>query len=126
MDFRSIHEYEEEYDVIYDELRQQVMQLTADDEDVDESEMKNLNVIEARKQGPLLYGHKPGSYYYDWPGINKEDCGATPAWMLSLWRSGNGTGVFIPRTVQYGMKNNRSRRKKNVRGIAYRPVARTS
>ncbi|GFP96615.1 hypothetical protein PHJA_001805600 [Phtheirospermum japonicum] len=125
MDFRSIDEYEEEYDVFYDELRRQVLQLTADDEDVHESETKTRNVAEARKQGPLLlYGpNRPRSYYYDWPGI-KEDCGAAPAWMLSLWRSGNGTGVFIP---QPGMKSNRSRRKKNFeREITYRPVARTS
>ncbi|KAK6133827.1 hypothetical protein DH2020_032420 [Rehmannia glutinosa] len=115
----SFEKYEEEDDddVFYDELRRQVMQLTAEDDD---------STTETRKQGPL-YNHGPCSVcrpgcHYDWPG-NKEDCATAPAWILSLWRSGNGTGVFIPQNVQSGRKN-RSRRKKTERGITYRPVAR--
>lgn len=108
----SFEEYEEEDDVFYDELRRQVLQLTAeDDDDVHEDvyENKILNRIEARKQGPY---NGPCSVpqplcYYNWPG-NKEDCAAIPAWMLNLWRSGNGTGVFIPQTVQSRRKNRSS------------------
>lgn len=98
MDFYS----SEEDDSFYDELRRQILQLTAEEDDVDE-DMYRKKIIEARKQSPL---HGP-LRYYDWPGI-KEDCIATPAWMLNLWRSGNGTGVFIPQTLHSSGKNRSS------------------
>ncbi|KAG8382926.1 hypothetical protein BUALT_Bualt05G0130600 [Buddleja alternifolia] len=115
----------EEDDVFYDELRRQVLQLTAEDDDhnvgEDIYENNNLNMVEVRKQGP---NNGPRSVsqprcYYNWPE-NKEDC-AAPAWILNLWRTGNGTGVFIPQTVQTRRKN-RSRRKKNERGRTYKLV----
>ncbi|KAI3453005.1 hypothetical protein Pfo_009668 [Paulownia fortunei] len=118
----SFDEYEEEDDVSYDELRRQVLQLTAEDDDEDVHENKILNTIEAQKQGPYngpCIVPQP-SCYYNWLG-NKEDCAAAPAWILNLWRSGNGTGVFIPQTVQSRSKN-RSRRKKNERGRTYKRV----
>ncbi|KAL8549422.1 hypothetical protein ACS0TY_008309 [Phlomoides rotata] len=117
----SLEDYREDDDDdgFYDELRRQILQLTAeDDDDVDGDEGVHRNkILEARKQGPLLGPLR----YYDWPGI-KKDCIATPAWMLSLWRSGNGTGVFIPQTLHSSGKN-RSR-KNNERGRRYRRVER--
>lgn len=103
---KQIEEYKEEDDGFYDDLRRQILQLTneEEDDDVHKDHVLKNKIVEARKQGPL---HGP-LRYYDWPGI-KEDSSATPAWMLKLWRSGNGTGVFIPQTVQFSGKNRSSR-----------------
>ncbi|KAL1556627.1 hypothetical protein AAHA92_12221 [Salvia divinorum] len=109
---------EEDDDVFYCELRRQVLQLTAEDDDNDVCEAK---AMEVRKQGPYVVAPTPVCYH-GWPGI-KEDCSsAAPAWIVNLWRSGNGTGVFIPQGVQ-SRRTNRSRRK-NGRGKAYKRVER--
>ncbi|KAH6763007.1 hypothetical protein C2S52_020440 [Perilla frutescens var. hirtella] len=117
----SLEEYEDDDDdVFYDELRKQVLQLTADEDD-GAYETKIINAIKARNQGPY-HGLPQPICYYGWPGM-KADCAAaaTPAWMVNLWRSNaNGTGVFIPQGVQTRRKN-RSRRK-NDKGRAYRRV----
>ncbi|PIN17543.1 hypothetical protein CDL12_09795 [Handroanthus impetiginosus] len=112
----SFDEFEEEDYVFYSELRRQVWQLTDEDEDVYKN--KNLNMVQAPKQVPLC-SVLQSRCNYDWPG-NKEDCAAAPAWILNLWRSGNGTGVFIPQMPS--RRKNRSRRKKNERGRIYKPV----
>lgn len=100
----SSDEFEEGDDVFYDELRRQVLQLTAEDDDDDggDEDAYKKKIPGARRQGPCSV-RRPRCYY-NWPG-NEEDCAAAPAWMLNLWRSGNGTGVFIPQTVQ---RKNRS------------------
>ncbi|KAL6566400.1 hypothetical protein OROGR_002015 [Orobanche gracilis] len=131
MDFHnnSFEEYEEEYDVFYEELKRQVLQLTADDEDGLIYENETPNTAEARRRvtcnGPTC------GVPSRWPGIKfKEDCAATSAWALSSWRSGStvGTGVFIPRNVESRRKNRSSildvdaGRNKTGRGITYRPV----
>ncbi|KAG6407823.1 hypothetical protein SASPL_130822 [Salvia splendens] len=109
---------EEEDDVFYCELRRQVLQLTAEDDDGDVCEAKAMKV---RKQGPYVGALQPVCYQ-GWPGI-KEGCGsAAPAWIVNLWRSGNGTGVFIPQGVQ-SRRTNRSRRK-NGRGKGHKRVER--
>ncbi|KAK6134083.1 hypothetical protein DH2020_032180 [Rehmannia glutinosa] len=82
-------EFEYEDDGFYCELRRQVMQLTAEDDDVDEECYEN------KKQG-LNNGHCSSvsheRSYYNWP-TNKEDDLAAPTWILNLWRTGNnGTG----------------------------------
>ncbi|KAG8366577.1 hypothetical protein BUALT_Bualt17G0094400 [Buddleja alternifolia] len=78
-------------------------------------------MVEARKEGT---DKGPRSVtqcrsYYNWPD-NKEDY-AAPAWILNLWRSGNGTGVFIPQISQSRRKY-KPRRKKNERGTTYKRV----
>ncbi|KAL8518287.1 hypothetical protein ACS0TY_009591 [Phlomoides rotata] len=103
-----VDELGDEDDVFYSELRKQVLQLTAEDEEEEVYENKNLSVVAEHK-----HGFNNGSYY-DWAG-NKEDF-AAPVWMLNLWRPGNGTGVFIPQVVQQTKKKNKSRRKRNERG----------
>ncbi|KAK4399926.1 hypothetical protein Sango_1098700 [Sesamum angolense] len=122
--YSSDQYFEEDDDTFYDELRRQVLQLTADD---DEDAYEN-KILQSRKQGRKQGLHtgpcsvRQPRCYYNWPG-NKEDCAAAPAWMLNLWRSGNGTGVFIPQTVQ---RKNRSRRKKNEKGRTYKRVEKTN
>ncbi|KAL1551238.1 hypothetical protein AAHA92_19106 [Salvia divinorum] len=112
MDFQ-FDEFEYEDDVFYSELRKQVMQLTAeDDDDVEEQVCRNKNstTVAARKEGL-----NDGRGYYDWPEM------AAPAFIMNLWRTGNGTGVFIPQIVQT-KKNHRSRRKRNERGRTHKRV----
>ncbi|KAG6405583.1 hypothetical protein SASPL_133174 [Salvia splendens] len=95
MDYDRMQEpfEEEDDDVFYCELRRQVLQLTAEDDDDDVCDAM------VRKQGPYVGAPQPVCYH-DWPGID-EGCGfAAPAWIVNLWRSGNGTGVFIPQGVQ--------------------------
>ncbi|KAH6834476.1 hypothetical protein C2S53_004211 [Perilla frutescens var. hirtella] len=119
-------DFEYEDDVFYSELRKQVLQLTAEDDDDQEQavfdESKNLNMV-----APQKGGHDDGARhrvsldggYYNWPR-NKEEV-AAPAWIMNLWKTGNGTGVFIPQIVQ-SKKKNRPRRRKNERGRTYRRV----
>ncbi|KAG6426136.1 hypothetical protein SASPL_110352 [Salvia splendens] len=111
MDFQ-LDEFEYEDDVFYSELRKQVMQLTAEDEDDNIEEHvyknKNSNTVAARKEGL-----NDSRGYYDWHEM------AAPAFIMNLWRTGNGTGVFIPQIVQ-SKKKNRSRRKRNERGQTYK------
>ncbi|KAL1564935.1 hypothetical protein AAHA92_07213 [Salvia divinorum] len=114
MDFQ-FDEFEYEDDVFYSELRKQVLQLTAeDDDDAQEHNIKNSNAVAAQKEG------RRG--YYDWPQHNKEVVG--PAWIVNASRTGNGTGVFIPQIVQSKRKN-RSRRKRNERGRPNKSVEKT-
>ncbi|KAL2234972.1 uncharacterized protein LOC105161235 [Sesamum indicum] len=114
----AFDEVEYDDDVFYKELRKQVLQLTAED---DESfETKNPNM---QKQGQN-YGATNDRGYYSWPG-NKEDH-AAPAWILNLWRTGNGTGVFIPQINAQARSKNRPRKKKNKRGRTYKGVEKMS
>ncbi|XP_073148039.1 uncharacterized protein [Henckelia pumila] len=118
--------FEDEDDVLFVELRRQVLQLTADDEDEDEDrlrlyENKHLRTAEARKwipkNGSLCGVTQGAGCYYNWV-VSKEDYVA-PAWMLKLWRNGNnGTGVFIPQVSQTRRKN--KPRRKNERGRTWK------
>ncbi|CAI9761842.1 unnamed protein product [Fraxinus pennsylvanica] len=115
--------HEEDDGVFYSELRRQVLLLTAEDSDEELHENRNSpNMTEARKHGsiPMPSSVKPPSCFYNWSG-NKDDY-AAPAWVLNLWRTGNGTGVFIPQIVQSSRRNKPRRRKKNERGRTYRHV----
>ncbi|KAI3467123.1 hypothetical protein Pfo_023786, partial [Paulownia fortunei] len=89
----TFDEFEYEDDVFYCELRRQVLQLTAEDDDREEFyENKNSNAVAAAGK----------------QGLNNGPCGddhAAPAWILNLWRTGNGTGVFIPQVTQSRRKN---------------------
>ncbi|KAK4430187.1 hypothetical protein Salat_1319400 [Sesamum alatum] len=124
-DFYVFDEFEyDDDDVFYDELRRQVLQLTAEDDDHDDEkevlyENKNPNMIKAREQG-LNHGATNDWGYYNWPR-NKEDH-AAPAWTLNLWRTGNGTGVFIPQITPQSRRKNRQRKKKNKGGRTNKAV----
>lgn len=104
--FYLFDEFEYEDDVFYCEFREQVLELTAEDEEEEPYENKKSNM--ARKQSPNYgpCGVSQDRGYYNWPG-NKVDH-AAPAWILNLWRSGNGTGVFIPQIVQSKKKTRTS------------------
>ena len=99
MDFQ-FDDLEYEDDVFYSELRKQVLQLTADDDDDDiqEHKIKNSNAVAAQKEGRCGY--------YNWPQ-HKEEV-AAPAWIMNASRTGNGTGVFIPQIVRSRRKNRQS------------------
>ncbi|XP_022889379.1 uncharacterized protein LOC111404879 [Olea europaea var. sylvestris] len=116
-------EHEEDDDVFYSELRRQVMLLTAEDSDDEElrENRSSPNMNEARKHGsiPMTSSVKPPTCFYNWSG-NKEDY-AAPAWILNLWRTGNGTGVFIPQIVR-SRRNKPRRTKKNEKGRTYRQI----
>ncbi|PIN23698.1 hypothetical protein CDL12_03579 [Handroanthus impetiginosus] len=120
----SFDEFEYDDDVFYSELRRQVLQLTAEDDEREEVQLyenKNPNTVTTRKPsaniGPFGFSQERG--YDNWP-VNEEDHSA-PAWILNSRRIGNGTGVFIPQVVQSRRKN-RPRRKKNERGRTYKRV----
>ena len=89
-------------DVLYAELRRQLLLLTAD-EDEDLGERKHSDLIGACKQGSNRWvGNsptklQPGSYF-NWWGSACND--SVPTWLVNLWRNGGGTGVFIPQIVK--------------------------
>ncbi|KAL2484764.1 Uncharacterized protein Adt_29520 [Abeliophyllum distichum] len=121
----SYDKFEEEDDVFYDELRRQVLLLTAEDSDDEELRENGTspNMAEARKHGSIAMSSSvnPPGCFYNWSG-NKEDY-AAPACILNLWRTGNGTGVFIPQIIQSRRRNKPRRKKnKNERGRTFRQV----
>ncbi|KAL2510036.1 uncharacterized protein Fot_33683 [Forsythia ovata] len=101
-----------------------MLPVTAEDSDDEElHENSSPNMAEARKHGSIAMSSsvKPPGCFYNWSG-NKEDY-AAPAWILNLWRTGNGTGVFIPQIIQSRRRNKPRRKKnKNERGRTFRQV----
>ncbi|CAI9775157.1 unnamed protein product [Fraxinus pennsylvanica] len=112
----SYDEFEDEDDVFYEELRRQVLQLTADDEELYPN-VRSPSSVDARRKGlstspPFVPQCR---CHYNWTENH-----VTPPWLLSLWKTngkGNGTGVFIPQIVKSSRRRNyRPRRKNNERG----------
>ncbi|KAJ8547681.1 hypothetical protein K7X08_011267 [Anisodus acutangulus] len=125
---RNMGNFRDEFegDDFYDELRRQVLILTAEeDEDYygKKKEIKNSNRVEMKS---LVFQQPKGIQFY-WYG-DREDNNKVPKWLSDLWRNGNrdevfnGTGVFIPHIVK-SRRRNKSRRKNTERGKAYKPVA---
>ncbi|KAK2971555.1 hypothetical protein RJ640_017924 [Escallonia rubra] len=116
-------EYEKnEDDVLYVELRRQVLLLTADDDDDAFLNTKLPNVKRVIKKHANIAAHArmlPGGYF-SWQ--ENESTNSVPAWLLNLWRNGSGTGVFIPEIAKT-TRRNKPRRKNNERGRMYKPVA---
>ncbi|KAB1211508.1 hypothetical protein CJ030_MR6G013250 [Morella rubra] len=92
-------------DVIYAEIRRQILLLTADEgEDVHKAKRQNTfggaagkrssNGITACGYYPAIL--QPGSYFNWW---ENENSSSVPAWLANLWKNSNGTGVFIPQIV---------------------------
>ncbi|XP_051144796.1 uncharacterized protein LOC127260855 [Andrographis paniculata] len=108
-------DFQEGDDDFYNELRKQVMQLTADDDD-DEDERDGDGdlvdeIFKARNRG--LCSGLPAGYYHKWD-VSKQECAVpAPVWMINMRKTGNGTGVFIPQAVYSRRRRNRSRKKNN-------------
>ncbi|CAA0808990.1 Unknown protein [Striga hermonthica] len=107
----EFNEFEHEGDGFYHEIREQVLQLTAEDDGFDEEnrEIKNQNTMAAR-HGLSNVSAQIKRGYYNWPA-SKDEENSVPAWIVNLWRCGNGTGVFIPQ-IAPSRRRNRSRKKK--------------
>lgn len=100
-----VDDFGDEDDVFYRDLRNQVLQLTAEDEEEEEEVYGHKNIHMAAEHKQKGAPPRDGGFY-DWAG-NKEDL-AAPVWMLNLWRPVNGTGVFIPQVVPARKKNKSS------------------
>lgn len=102
----------EEDDVFYTELRRQVLQLTEDDEYQQESyQITNRNNVATPKHALRCRSVSVDrGGHYKWPQNYKgeEEQLATPAWILKLWTTGNGTGVFIPQIAPSRTRNRSS------------------
>lgn len=98
MNQRDIWECDED-DLFYAELRRQVLLLTAeDDEECQESKLPNSDKpIEQRLNTSPVSVLPPGCYY-NWSGSDETE--SVPTWLFNLWKSGNGTGVFIPQIIK--------------------------
>ncbi|KAK8537500.1 hypothetical protein V6N13_042426 [Hibiscus sabdariffa] len=121
---QSIYEYQEiedENDVFFAEITRQILALTAD-EDCEEtggidSVSSGINKQGSRRAVGNFSSSLQHGMYFSWPDSQNTD--SVPTWLANLWRTGNGTGVFIPLIT----KSTRRRRpgRKNGRKV-YRPV----
>ncbi|XP_057508275.1 uncharacterized protein LOC130791172 [Actinidia eriantha] len=89
-------------EVFYAELRRQVLLLTTEDDDDDVNgdfpKKKLPNYFQGSGSG--FSGSTLHGICFGW--FETEEVNAVPAWLVNLWRNGNGngTGVFIPRIVK--------------------------
>lgn len=100
MDTNTDHHLELEGDVLYADIRRQILLLTADEddhEDVHKTKQQNSFSPVRRSSNSSTAILQPGSYFNWW---ENENSNAVPAWLVSLWSNGNGTGVFIPQIVR--------------------------
>ncbi|XP_052187355.1 uncharacterized protein LOC127798086 [Diospyros lotus] len=114
-------------DIFYAEIRRQILLLTAE-EDEDNGDLPGTKNSSSARSTKLCSGSGwsaallPGSYF-TWS--ETQESANVPAWLVSLWRSGNGgngTGVFIPHIVK-SRRQQRPKERNNGRGRMYKPVA---
>lgn len=119
-------------DHFYAELREQILLLTAEEDNDVEVEVEELQQNKLKisaKSLPQRFNMSPASAqqvqngcYYNWSG--DEETESVPPWLFNLWKSGNGngTGVFIPQITKSKTRYNPRGRNK-ARGRMYKPVA---
>lgn len=96
-------------DSFYEELKRQILQLTADDENAREDHAivdHRRRISVSRKR---ISSDNMGSYF-DWTYNEKTSSNTVPASIQNLWRNCNvGTGVFIPDVVMPRRRNRPSK-----------------
>lgn len=93
-------------DSFYEELKRQILQLTADDDNAREIVHHRRKISVFRKR---ISSDNMGSYF-DWTYNEKTSSNIVPACIQNLWRNGNiGTGVFIPDVVMPRRRNRPSK-----------------
>lgn len=104
---------DEEDDHFYAELRKQILLLTAEEEDnVEVQELQRNKLQISAKSLQQRFNNWPGSAlhhgcYYNWSGDEATE--AVPTWLFNLWKSGNGTGVFLPQITKSRTRHNPSK-----------------
>ncbi|KAK1374572.1 hypothetical protein POM88_030765 [Heracleum sosnowskyi] len=103
-------------DCFYEELKRQILQLTADDDNARE----DYAIVDHRRNKISISKKRTSSdnmaSYFDWTCNEKTSSNTVPACIQNLWRNGKiGTGVFIPEIVM-PRRRNKPRRRKNDRG----------
>ncbi|MBA0729141.1 hypothetical protein Golax_000044, partial [Gossypium laxum] len=85
------HDEIDEDDVFFAEIQRQILLLTADDDDPQAAGAGVNNPGSRRKAVENLSSSFHHGWYFSWPETD-----SVPTWLANLWRTGNGTGVFIP------------------------------
>ncbi|KAL9317113.1 hypothetical protein ACSQ67_013630 [Phaseolus vulgaris] len=120
-DPRVMSDAEYEEDTSYAEIRRQILLLTSEDnEDLLQTTSFNpINVTDGGSNRSVYrfnWASPPPSNFCLWEG---HGSGSPPLWLANLWKSGKGTGVFIP---QVASRKNQRPGKMNSRRKIYRPV----
>lgn len=92
-------------DSFYEELKRQILILTADDDNARE----DYAIVDHRSKISIsnkrISSDNTGCYF-DWTYNEKMSNNLVPACIQNLWRNGNiGTGVFIPHIVMPRRRN---------------------
>ncbi|KAK8657615.1 hypothetical protein V6N13_035845 [Hibiscus sabdariffa] len=120
----SVYEYQEiedDNDAFFAEITRQILALTADEDSQEtggiDSVNSGINKQGSRRGAGNLSSSLQHGMYFSWP--DSENMDSVPTWLANLWRTGKGTGVFIPLVT----KSTRLRRpgRKNGRKV-YRQV----
>ncbi|KAJ1385284.1 hypothetical protein SESBI_41800 [Sesbania bispinosa] len=111
-------------DSFYAEIRRQILLLTSEDNEellerkrFNPSGVGNGSSISNRSVFKSTSSPSTSSHFCSW---ETNSSGSPPDWLVSLWKNGKGTGVFIPQAVTG--RNNQRQGKMNSRRQMYKPV----
>ncbi|KAL1357339.1 hypothetical protein HN51_009262 [Arachis hypogaea] len=90
-------------DTFYAEIRKQILLLTSEDnENLEETRLfGSIGVAKGGSTRPVYYksdSQRPTNFC-SWE--TGSTAGSPPEWVVNLWKSRKGTGVFIPQAVAY-------------------------